>query len=195
MQVTLIARKSSIIEKSDAFQTYYTLLAWEGSDLLLNKKFIDVLWFDRAGNARFGAPIFKSTTETKSRVLFQFGGQNTMKLNYKPELDRILFDHLSPPPANQNNTTDLEGVYEYYGADLSYDAYDWKKGKWVYVADVDAVFQKALDAGAEKIMPPTDQFYGNREAGVKDPQGNQWWMATRIEIVSEEEMIRRATKG
>ena len=64
----------------------------------------------------------------------------------------------------------------------------------IYVADVDAIFQKALDAGGEAIMPPTNQYYGNREAGIKDPQGNQWWMATQIETVSQEEMIRRAAK-
>ena len=64
----------------------------------------------------------------------------------------------------------------------------------VYVENVDEVYQNALDAGAEVIMPPADQFYGNREAGIKDPLGNQWWMATRFEIVSEEEMIRRSAE-
>ena len=112
-----------IIEKKNRFQSYYTLLAWEGNDLLVNKKFIDVLWFNKAGEIQFGAPIFKSNTSTKNRVVFKFGGQNSMRLLSRPSINRILFDHLSPPSST------LEGVYEYYGSDLSYDAYDLEK--WI----------------------------------------------------------------
>lgn len=48
----------------------------------------------------------------------------------------------------------------------------------VYVPDADAVYQRALDSGATSIEVPVDQFYGDREAGVKDPTGNVWWIAT-----------------
>jgi uncharacterized glyoxalase superfamily protein PhnB len=48
----------------------------------------------------------------------------------------------------------------------------------VYVPDADAVYQRALDAGATSLAEPVDQFYGDREAGVKDPTGNVWWIAT-----------------
>lgn len=48
----------------------------------------------------------------------------------------------------------------------------------VYVPDADAVYQRALDAGATSVEEPVDQFYGDREAGVKDPTGNVWWIAT-----------------
>lgn len=61
-------------------------------------------------------------------------------------------------------------------------------GKWegtpmptslhLYVKDADAVYQRALDAGAISVQPPTDQFYGDREAGVKDLAGNDWYIAT-----------------
>lgn len=121
-----------IIENKSKFQTYYTLLAWDGNDLMTNKKIIEVLWFTKRGKAKFGAPIFKSNRRPKSRIVFEFGGQNSMRLTYEPKLNRILFDHLAPP----NKT--LNGIYEYYGADLSFDAYDWKNGAWVYVPDVDA---------------------------------------------------------
>jgi PhnB protein len=63
---------------------------------------------------------------------------------------------------------------------------------YLYVPDVDAVFQKAVAAGAEVVRPLADQFYGDRSGGVKDPCGNQWWVATHIEDVSMEEMGRRA---
>jgi len=48
----------------------------------------------------------------------------------------------------------------------------------LYVPDADAVYQRALDSGATSVEEPVDQFYGDREAGVKDPTGNIWWIAT-----------------
>jgi PhnB protein len=48
----------------------------------------------------------------------------------------------------------------------------------LYVPDADAVYQRALDAGATSLEEPIDQFYGDREAGVRDPTGNVWWIAT-----------------
>ena len=48
----------------------------------------------------------------------------------------------------------------------------------VYVPDVDAVYRRALEAGAESLYEPTDKPYGAREAGVKDPTGNIWFIAT-----------------
>jgi len=61
----------------------------------------------------------------------------------------------------------------------------------VYVPDADAVYRRALDAGARSLREPSDQFYGDRTGGVQDPFGNQWWMATHKEDVSAEEMARR----
>jgi PhnB protein len=63
---------------------------------------------------------------------------------------------------------------------------------YVYVPDVDATYKKALAAGATSAMEPANQFYGDRHGGVKDQFGNSWWIATRIEDVSKEEMARRA---
>ena len=48
----------------------------------------------------------------------------------------------------------------------------------LYVPDADAVYQRALELGATSVEEPVDQFYGDREAGVKDPTGNIWWIAT-----------------
>jgi PhnB protein len=60
------------------------------------------------------------------------------------------------------------------------------------VNDTDAVYQRALQAGAASIMEPADQFYGDRSAGVQDPSGNQWWIATHKEDVPPEELKKRA---
>jgi PhnB protein len=62
---------------------------------------------------------------------------------------------------------------------------------YLYVADADATYRQALAAGATSVMEPADQFWGDRQGGVKDRFGNQWWMATRVEDVSPEELQRR----
>jgi PhnB protein len=61
----------------------------------------------------------------------------------------------------------------------------------LYVEDADAVFQRAVGAGATVLAEPEDQFYGDRMGGVKDEFGNQWWIATHIEDVPPEEIARR----
>jgi PhnB protein len=48
---------------------------------------------------------------------------------------------------------------------------------YLYVPNVDASYQRAINAGATSIMPPKDQPYGERVAGVKDAFGNEWFMA------------------
>ncbi len=51
----------------------------------------------------------------------------------------------------------------------------------IYVRECDAVYKRALEAGAETIHPPMDQPYGERSSAVKDKAGNFWYIATRLE--------------
>jgi PhnB protein len=62
--------------------------------------------------------------------------------------------------------------------DLSWRGQLWPTALHVYVEDVDAVFERALQAGATSIGQPVDQAYGERGGGVKDPHGNVWYIAT-----------------
>ena len=55
-----------------------------------------------------------------------------------------------------------------------------------------AVQGQGGSAGGESLQEPVDQFYGDRKAGIKDPDGKQWWIATRIEDLSPEELEKRA---
>lgn len=56
---------------------------------------------------------------------------------------------------------------------------------YLYVTDVDAVIERAVGAGARVVMPPTDQFWGDRTAWVIDPAGHVWTIATRVEETTE----------
>ena len=51
---------------------------------------------------------------------------------------------------------------------------------YMYVEDVDALYERALKAGAVSVLPPTDQPYGDRNAWVRDPFDNMWYLATTI---------------
>jgi uncharacterized glyoxalase superfamily protein PhnB len=70
----------------------------------------------------------------------------------------------------------------------------WKPmpcGIYLYVPDTDVTYRNAMAAGGISLMEPADQFYGDRNAGVQDPSGNQWWIATHMEDVSLRELQRR----
>lgn len=61
----------------------------------------------------------------------------------------------------------------------------------LYVEDVDSIYQKAVELGAISIAEPENQIYGDREAFIIDPSGNHWYLATRIEDLSTEEINKR----
>jgi PhnB protein len=61
----------------------------------------------------------------------------------------------------------------------------------IYVQDVDAVFNRAIAAGAKSKKPIQNQFYGDRSGTLVDPFGHTWTIATHVEDVSPEEITRR----
>jgi PhnB protein len=62
----------------------------------------------------------------------------------------------------------------------------------MYVDDVDAVFDRAVQAGAKPLRPVENQFYGDRAGQFEDPFGHRWSVATHVEDVPPDEMQRRA---
>jgi len=66
---------------------------------------------------------------------------------------------------------------------------------YLYVPDCDAVYKSAVAAGGTSIMEPMNMFYGDRNGGVKDLAGNEWWIATHIEDVPPDELERRAAEA
>jgi uncharacterized glyoxalase superfamily protein PhnB len=55
---------------------------------------------------------------------------------------------------------------------------------YLYVPNVDDLYKQAIAAGATSFQEPTDQFYGDRSAGVRDTFGNTWYIATHIKDVA-----------
>ncbi len=65
-------------------------------------------------------------------------------------------------------------------------------GLWLYVENSDALFKRAVDAGAKVEMPLDNQFWGDRGGCVSDPSGYHWWIATHAEDLKQSEIKQRA---
>jgi PhnB protein len=84
--------------------------------------------------------------------------------------------------------------------DLSRDAHSPLELKgspvtlFIYDRDVDALFQRAVGAGAQVTMPVADQFWGDRMGGLIDPFGHRWVLATHKEDLTDEEIRRRGAE-
>lgn len=61
----------------------------------------------------------------------------------------------------------------------------------IYVEDVDARFEQAVNAGATVLRPVVNQFYGDRSGSLEDPFGHQWTIGTHVEDVPNDEIARR----
>ncbi len=62
---------------------------------------------------------------------------------------------------------------------------------FLYVEDADAVFNRAIAAGATELMPVEDSSDGDRRGGVTDPFGHVWYIGTHVEDISREELQKR----
>jgi len=113
---------------------YYTLIASDGNDKLVQRKFIDVLYFKPDGTPVFGKDVFKFPRKNPRRLMFEYSSEVTMSVKYNDKKNQIVYSHLAP----RQEGSLLEGMYQYYGPDGSFDALEMRKDKWVTVEDVDA---------------------------------------------------------
>lgn len=120
---------------------YYTLLGWDGNDNLIQKKFIDVLYFRPDGTPVFGKDVFKIPKKSPKRIMFQYSAEVSMSLKYNAKRGQIIYSHLSP----KDETGTLEGQYQYYGPDGSFDAMELKKDRWVQEDDIDIRNEKNVN--------------------------------------------------
>jgi PhnB protein len=65
---------------------------------------------------------------------------------------------------------------------------------YLYVADVNETYKNSLSAGAQSISAPADMFFGDRMAGVADPEGNEWWIASRMTTYDSEQLQKLAVE-
>ena len=111
-------------------KTVYTLLGWDGKDNITNRKVVDVLSI-QGRSVILGSSIFTNEKEQSvSRLIFEYANDASMALNFDEKENLVIMDHLAPEDSR------FEGQYQFYGPDFSYDALEFKKGKWVLLRDV-----------------------------------------------------------
>lgn len=128
---------------------YYTLIAWDGNNKLIQRKFIDVLYFKSDGTPIFGKDVFKFPRKNPKRLMFQWSREVSMSIKYNEKRNQIVYSHLAP----KSEGSLLEGQFQYYGPDGSFDALQMKKDKWVTIEDIDARNEKNKNDKAEKPDP------------------------------------------
>ncbi len=121
-----------IILNSNKGKNYYTLLGWDGNTAMTWKKVIEVMTFANDGQPVFGEEMTIQIKKlSKRRVIFEFKAELAMTLKYEDKGKRIVCDVLVP------EVSGAEGMFQFYVNSGAYDAYYWKKGKWIYDPDQD----------------------------------------------------------
>jgi hypothetical protein len=114
-------------------QVFYTLLGFNFNDILSNIKLIDILSFDN-NKPYFPSGKFVYEGKVLNRIVFEYNERVQMTLEYNPTMKMIIFDHLSP------SRPSLEGNYQFYGPDFSYDALLFDDDIWKHQSDVQVTY-------------------------------------------------------
>jgi hypothetical protein len=125
--------------------TYYTLFGWDGNNVRTNKKYIDVLWFDKEGKAKFGYPLFSMLKgKSPTRVIYEYKKDAVLSISYYPEIKQIYYDHLvSLSGSSGDLAIDLV-------PDGTLESFQWVKGKWKQVSMVD--YQKRENGDVPNVI-------------------------------------------
>lgn len=108
---------------------YYVLLGWDGNNRMTTRKVIETMKFN-GKRVQFGLPVFTNGMEQKRRVILEYNADYSVVVRYHKDEKRIVFDHLAP------ENSELEGIYEFYGPDFTYDAYNLRGMKWSFESNV-----------------------------------------------------------
>ncbi len=140
-----------IIETEYKGQKVYTVFGWDGYNSMVSRKMIDVITV-RNDKVILGKPLFYMDKGRMNRMLFQYNARSVMMLDYEEQIQRIIFDHLSP------SRPEDKGDYRTYGPDSTYDGLQFKKGKWYLEKDIDLRMGKDESRRKpKKIKPPRKQ--------------------------------------
>lgn len=145
-----------IITKTNNNKKYYTLLGYDDNNFRSTRKWIEVLSFNEQGQPQFGGRFFSypddelKPKQPAYRFLLEYKKDGRARINYDPEMDLIVFDHLISESKDPSKKYTLI-------PDGDQEGFKWKDGKWVYV---EKVYNFALQDG---------QF--PMEAPIKDASG------------------------
>jgi len=139
----------NIIETQYNGKNYYTLFGYDANNPVSNKKWIEVMTFDNRNLPLFGGPYFtfdKDSTKrpTQYRFNIEYKKEAATTMNYDPDLQMILVDHLVSESEQPDNPWTLI-------PDGDYEGFKWVNGKWQHV---DKVFDQKLKDGEFPMPDP-----------------------------------------
>lgn len=147
----------SIIQKEYKGKKYYTLFGYDDNDFASTRKWLEVLTFDEEGTPQFGGRFFNypedsiKPAQPAYRFCLEYKKDGRARINYDPEMDMIIFDHLVSESNHQSEKYTLV-------PDGDYEGFKWKDGKWNYV---EKVFDFKLEDGQAPIPEPIKDADGN----------------------------------
>jgi hypothetical protein len=146
-----------IVMKAHQGRKYYTLLGYDEHSMRSTRKRIDVLHFDERGNPLFGGGFFSfvpspERNALQSRFWIEYKKEGNARMQYDPELDLIIYDHLV-------SETNEPGKKYTYIPDGDYEGFRWVNGKWVHI---EKVFDFKLKDGEAPVVAPVK---GNKFGG------------------------------
>jgi len=132
-------------------QPYYILLGWKGNNAKTSKKVIEILSFDKTGTPIFGKNVFDGAKGDKSRnrIIFEYNKLNSMTLTLDNNVKMLVFDHLAP------FSPEMEGNFEFYASDLSFDAYKLLDGRLKLVENI--ILKNEPNANDELYIDPMNK--------------------------------------
>lgn len=128
-------------------QEFYTLFGWDANNPRSQKKIVDMLTF-KDGKPVFGGPYFSFAQDStpkpgKNRFILEYKKESTISLNFQPEKDMIIYDHL----VSESNEPEKKHTMV---SDMDYEGFKWMMGKWMHV---DKIFHDAIPMGKGAPVP------------------------------------------
>jgi hypothetical protein len=146
----------NIIKTEYNGKKYYTLFGFDDNSLRSSKKWIDVLTFDNGNLPEFGGNFsFENDTAKRSlqkRFFIEYKKEASTLVNYAPEMNMILVDHLISESQEDDKPYTLI-------PDGDYEGFEWKNGKWIHI---NKVFDQKLEDGQAPMPDPILDDKGNR---------------------------------
>jgi len=139
----------NVVKKEYQGKSFYTLFGIDANNAMSTIKWMEVLHFSQQGDPIFGGPFFSYEKDSiplpaKYRIHLEYKKNARVLLNYIPDMDLILMDHL----ISENNDSENKWTYV---PDGDQEGFRWEKGKWVHINKV--FTQKLRDGQAPREIP------------------------------------------
>lgn len=143
---------SDIIQFEYNKDEYYALVGYKGATPTVKTRVIDVMKIRSDGKPVFGAKVFRHPKSSYCRRVFQYSAKSSMVIHYDENSQIIVMDHLEPSQAI------MVGHPEFYGPDLSYDAYVLADNGWEFQTDIQVTEEDGAVAKEEDGPTAADDY-------------------------------------